>query len=44
MNFTDDIKDIATSIKKEFNIEIDSIEFISEFCNRFEKIIQKRSE
>lgn len=44
MNFTDDIKDSATSIKKEFNIEIDSIEFISEFCKRFEKIIQKRSE
>lgn len=44
MNFTDDIKDSATSIKKEFNIEIDSIEFITEFCNRFEKIIQKRSE
>lgn len=44
MNFSNDIKDIATSIKKEFNIEIDSAEFISEFCNRFEKIIQKRSE
>lgn len=44
MNFTDDIKDTATSIKKEFNIEVDSAEFISEFCNNFEKIIQKRSE
>lgn len=44
INFTDDIKDIATSIKNEFNIEIDSAEFISEFCNRFEKKIQKRSE
>ena len=44
MNFSNDIKDIATSIKKEFNVEIDSAEFISEFCNRFEKIIQKRSE
>lgn len=43
-NFTDDIKNIATSIKKEFNIEINTAEFISEFCNRFEKIIQKRSE
>ena len=42
--FSDDIKDIATSIKKEFNIEINSLEFISEFCNKFEKIIQKRSE
>ncbi|MBR2705462.1 MAG: biotin--[Clostridia bacterium] len=44
LSFTNDIKDIATSIKKEFNMEIDSAEFISEFCNRFEKIIQKRSE
>ena len=44
MYFTEDIKEIATSIKREFNIEIDSLEFISEFCNRFEKIIQKRSE
>ena len=43
LNFTDDIKSIATSIKKEYGIEIDSQEFISEFCNRFEKIIQKRS-
>ena len=44
MYFTEDIKELATSIKREFNIEIDSLEFISEFCNRFEKIIQKRSE
>lgn len=44
MYFTEDIKEIATSIKREFNIEIDSLEFIAEFCNRFEKIIQKRSE
>ena len=44
MYFAEDIKELATSIKKEFNIEIDSLEFISEFCNRFEKIIQKRSE
>lgn len=35
--FTDDIKTIATSIKKEFNIKIDAKEFITEFCNRFEK-------
>lgn len=40
--FSDDIKDIATSIKKEFNIEIDPKEFISEFCNNFEKEIMKR--
>lgn len=41
-NFVDDIKDIATSIKKEFNIEINVKEFIAEFCNRFEKEIVKR--
>lgn len=40
--FTDDIKDIATSIKKEFKIEIDRNEFISKFCNRFEKYILER--
>ena len=37
-----DIKDIATSIKKEFNVEINVKEFIAEFCNRFEKEIIKR--
>ena len=42
--FTDDIKNIATSIKSEYGVIINSQEFISEFCNRFEKIIQKRSE
>lgn len=42
MQFTDDIKDIATSIKKEFKIEIDRNEFISKFCNRFEKYILER--
>ena len=41
--FANDIKNIATSIKKEFNIEINSFDFISEFCNRFEKNIQRRS-
>lgn len=42
--FTYDIKDIATSIKREFGIEVDKEELISEFCNRFEKEIIKRSE
>lgn len=41
-NFVDDIKDIATSIRKEFNIRINVKEFIAEFCNRFEKEIVKR--
>lgn len=41
-NFTDDIKNIATSIKKEFEIEIDRMKIISDFCNRFEKFIKER--
>lgn len=40
--FTEDIKEIATSIKKEFCIEIDTVKFITEFCNRFEQMIIKR--
>ncbi len=42
MNFTEDIKDIATSIKKEFNVDVASEDFIAEFCNKFEKEILKR--
>ena len=42
INFTDDIKNIATSIKKEFGIDIDTKEFIVEFCNQFEKEIEMR--
>lgn len=38
-NFSEDIREIATSIKKEFNIEVKVAEFIAEFCNRFEKEI-----
>ena len=44
MQFTDDIKDIATSIKKEFELEIDAQEFIAKFCNKFEKYILERIE
>ncbi len=40
--FTEDIKDIATSIKKEFNVDVASEDFIAEFCNKFEKEILKR--
>ncbi len=40
--FTKDIENIATSIKKEFNIEINTQEFISEFCNKFEEELLKR--
>lgn len=43
-NFSEDIKDIATSIKKEFNVDIAVKEFIEEFCNRFENEIIKRME
>ena len=37
--FDDDIKEIATSIKSEFNIDVDTLHFIGEFCNEFEKIL-----
>lgn len=40
--FVDSIKEIATSIKKEFEININTKEFITEFCNRFEKQIITR--
>ena len=40
--FEEDIKDIATSINKEFQINIDIKEFMSEFCNRFETEINRR--
>ena len=42
MHFAEDIKDIATSIKKEFNVDVASEDFIAEFCNKFEKEILKR--
>ena len=44
MSFNDDIKDLATSIKKEYGIEINKEEIISEFCNRFEKNLKERIE
>lgn len=40
--FTEDIKDIATSIKKEFGVDVDVKRFIAEFCNEFEKEIFRR--
>lgn len=39
--FTDDIKDIATSIKKEYGIDADNEMIIAEFCNRFEAYIDR---
>ena len=38
--FANEIKQIATSIKKEFAIEIDTKDFIAKFCNEFEKEIE----
>lgn len=42
MNFDGELKNIATSIKKEFDIAVVPEEFICEFCNRFEIEIKKR--
>ena len=35
-------EEISTSIKKEFNIEIDNLKVIEEFCKIFETNITKR--
>ena len=43
-NFEEEIKKIATSIQKEFEIEIDNRKIICEFCNEFEKKIKSRIE
>lgn len=40
--FTDDIKTKATSIRKEFNINVNVMQFIAEFCNVFEKVVLER--
>mgnify|MGYP003370480506 CR=1 FL=1 len=40
--FVDDIKDVATSIKKEFEITINTETFMSDFCNNFEVEINER--
>ena len=42
MTFNDDIKNLATSIKKEYKVEVNSAEIISEFCNKFEKKLKER--
>ena len=42
VNFTDDIKNIATSIKKEFGIEVDRKKIITNFCEEFEKTLIRR--
>lgn len=42
--FHSEIQDIATSIKKEFSITINSEEFITAFCKKFEEKIIERIE
>lgn len=42
--FNGEIEKLASSIKNEFNIEIDNQKVISEFCNLFEKEIIQRIE
>ena len=37
--FAKEICELATSIKKEFKIDVDNQKVIAEFCNRLEKII-----
>ena len=40
--FNEEIQNIASSIKNEFNVEVDTMKFISEFCNLFEEKLFKR--
>lgn len=42
LEFNDELKNIATSLKKEYGIELNTENFIAEFCNKLEKIILKR--
>ena len=44
LNFTEDIKNIATSIKKEFDIDVEERKIIMNFCEKFEKEINRRIE
>ena len=40
--FQEEIKGIATSIKNEFEIEVENEKIIAEFCNLWEKKLQER--
>lgn len=43
MSFSEDIKNIATSVRKEFpNINLDNFEIVAKFCNIFEEKINSR--
>lgn len=39
--FSKELENIATSIKNEFDIEVDNVYIITEFCNRFEEYLEK---
>ena len=39
IEFEDEIKDVATSITKEFGIEVDNDDVIAEFCNKLERLL-----
>lgn len=43
VKFNDELKNIATSIKNEFDIIVDTKDFITSFCNRFESVILELS-
>ena len=43
-NFEGELKNIASSIKNEFEITINTMDFIVDICNSFEKIIINRIE
>lgn len=40
--FPKELENIATSIKNEFDIEVDNLQIITEFCNRFEEAFEKK--
>ena len=42
--FNKEIENIATSIKNEFDIEVNNLNVVTEFCNLFEEKIVKRRE
>lgn len=43
LDFPKELKTKATSIKKEFNIQIDNFKFIIAFCNEFEDYFEQKS-
>ena len=42
--FKEEISEIASSVKKEFGIEVDTKKVITEFCNLLEEKLRKRIE